>query len=231
MTALNGKLVPVEIREADYGLTAKAEGLFQHPGYVAALKRLLSLKEARCFRYAINATSPNSSYAMFTSEIGAMVFCGSWCQGIFNSQGFAGRFSSFPMPAIEGAKGDNAALLGGSEGPEISANSTKKELAATFINHLVSPAEQAEFARTQQRHPADLDIAQEVAFDRSFDEVTAQIVAAPRLLTWLDVILDNEVSEAYLNSTQLVLMDLLTPDEAMNRIRASAVRAQKRRNQ
>jgi raffinose/stachyose/melibiose transport system substrate-binding protein len=48
---------------------------------------------------------------------------------------------------------------------------------------------------------------------------------------WLDTLLENSVSEAYLNNIQEVLNGTKTPDQAVEAIRAAAVAAKEKMSQ
>lgn len=229
MTDLNGKLVPESVRNGDYSLTASDGELFTHEGYVEAFAHLKKLQSSGCFRHAVNATSPMAAQAMFASEVGALVYCGNWCPVLFDQHGFRNQYGFFPMPKINGAKGNNDALLGGTEGPGISSKSRHKHEAALFINYLLSADAQKLMTTELARHPADITVAGSYDDGGTYREILSALEEAPVLSTWLDVALDNQVAEAYLNVTQLLLMDRKTPEEAAAEIRQAAIAAKQRR--
>ena len=120
ITMLNERVMGAEATAADYSLSNAEDKLFTDPGYVQAWQKVLDLKNAGCWQDAPNATSPESSRSMFSSEQSPMIYCGSWCAAIFDADGFT-DYAMFRMPAVKGGKGDGNANFLVPEGFMISA--------------------------------------------------------------------------------------------------------------
>ena len=105
ITMLNERVLGHEQTSDDYDLSAADEELFTDPGFVTAWEKLLEMQDAGCFQDAPNATSPEISRAMFSSGASPMIYCGSWCAGIFDGDGFT-DYATFRMPAMEDGTGD-----------------------------------------------------------------------------------------------------------------------------
>jgi raffinose/stachyose/melibiose transport system substrate-binding protein len=61
--------------------------------------------------------------------------------------------------------------------------------------------------------------------------VIDDLATAEGTALWLDTLLENSVSEAYLNAIQEVLNRTKTPDEAVDMVRSAALTAKSRMEQ
>ncbi len=61
--------------------------------------------------------------------------------------------------------------------------------------------------------------------------MTEDLAKAEGTALWLDVVLENSISEVYLNSIQEVLAGSKTPEEAVQAVREQALKVQAARNQ
>ena len=74
---------------------------------------------------------------MFSSEQSPMIYCGTWCAGIFDADGFT-DYAMFRMPAVKGGKGDANANFLVPEGLMISAKTKHPQEAVDLLSFLVS---------------------------------------------------------------------------------------------
>ena len=81
---LNQRVVGEENTAADYNLSASEDELFTNPAYVEAWQKVVDLQDAGCFQDAPNDTHPDLTRSMFASQISPMIYCGTWCGGIFD---------------------------------------------------------------------------------------------------------------------------------------------------
>ena len=88
ITMFNERVLGADATAADYALTAPEDQLFTDPGYVEAWQKVLDMKDAGCWQDAPNATSPEATRSMFSAEQSPMIYCGTWCAGIFDADGF-----------------------------------------------------------------------------------------------------------------------------------------------
>jgi raffinose/stachyose/melibiose transport system substrate-binding protein len=107
ITMFNERVLGADGTAPDYDLSRPADQLFTDPGYVEAWNKVLDMQKAGCFQDAPNATSPEATRAMFSSEQSPMIYCGTWCAAIFDADGFT-DYALFRMPAIKDGKGDPA---------------------------------------------------------------------------------------------------------------------------
>ena len=108
VTMLNERMMGVDALAKDYDLSNPEDKLFTDSGYLDAWNRILALSRAGCFQAAPNATSPQTSRTMFSSQDSPMIYCGTWCAAIFDKAGFT-DYALFRMPPIKGTKSDAGA--------------------------------------------------------------------------------------------------------------------------
>ena len=228
ITMLNERVLGADATAADYALEAPEEELFTDPGYVEAWEKLLAMQEAGCFQDAPNATSPEISRAMFSSGAAPMIYCGSWCAGIFDSDGFT-DYAMFRMPGVEGGRGASDTNFVLVQGYQVSAKSEHPEETVAWLSHLVSAEVARAFAEQVQRIPSNPELlAESDALTEQFKWIAEDVSAVSRPINVLDVLLENSVSEAYLDAGVEVLNGTLTPEQAMSKIRDVALEAKSR---
>lgn len=224
ITVLNERVLGIDSLRDDYALTAADEDLFTEEGYVTAWEKVLELQGAGCFQDAPNATSPEVSRSLFSSEISPMIFCGSWCANIFDSDGFTG-YALFRFPPVEGGASDGNSNMVVPEGLQIAAASPHPEAAVAWASWLVTPemaAKRAEMTRTLVSNPALLDT---IDVTDQFEWMAEDMASLDRQFNVIDVELEGSVAEAYLDAGVEILNGTMTPEQAMEAIRAAALAA------
>jgi len=224
ITMLNDRVLGAAATAADYALTAPDDKLFTDPGYVEAWQKVLDLKNAGCFQDAPNATAPEATRSMFSSEISPMIYCGTWCAQIFYNEKFT-DFSMFQMPAVEGGKGDPKAGFFVPEGLQVSAKSTHVAEAAEWVSFLVSDKWAKRFAEIRGAIPSNPALIDEVESSPQHKWIVKDMATFSYGVMVLDVLLEQSVSEAYLNMGVEILNGTKTPQEAMDEIRKVALAA------
>ncbi|MCC7319518.1 MAG: extracellular solute-binding protein [Rubellimicrobium sp.] len=225
ITLLNERVMGVDALRADYALSAPADQLFTDPGYVTAWDKVLELQEAGCFQDAPNATSPEVSRSMFTSEVSPMIFCGSWCANIFDGEDFT-DYAMFRFPPVEGGASDGNSNMVVPEGLQVWAHTEHPAEAVAWISHLVSPevaAMQAEMLGALPSNAAMLDQAEAT---EQFKWIAADTASLAVQFNVIDVEVEASVANAYLDAGTEILNGTMTPEQAMESIRAAAIAAQ-----
>ncbi|MEX0853656.1 MAG: ABC transporter substrate-binding protein [Bauldia sp.] len=226
ITMFNQRVLGAEGTAADYGLTAPADKLFTDPGYVEAWQKVLDMKAAGCWQDAPNATSPEATRSMFSAEQSPMIYCGNWCAGIFDKDGFTG-YALFRMPGIAGGKGDANANFLVPEGLMVSAKAKHVKEAVEWASFLVSDDAAAKFAGfLNPSNPAKIDTVEGTT--EQYKWIVKDVGAFSAGINVLDVLLENSVSEAYLNDGVEILNGTKTPAQAMEHIRSVALDAKKK---
>ena len=228
MTILNQKVVGDAQIAADYSLKPAADKLFTDPAYATALQKLRDMQDAGCFNNAVNSVSPEIARATFYSGKAAMTFCGTWCLGIMDSNGFKGKYGNFRFPKIEGGKGNQGYVISGPSGLQISAKSTNKEVATDFLAYFISVKPQARMVETTNRIPANPAAVKGLTLEPALAAVIADLGKASGSVLWLDSAVESGVSDAYLNMIQEVLNGTKTPQQAMETVREAALVAKKK---
>lgn len=231
ITMFNQRVVGEEATAADYALTAPDDELFTNPKYVEAWQKVLDMQEAGCWQDAPNATSPESTRSMFSAEVSPMIYCGTWCASIFDSEGFT-DYAMFRMPPIEGGAGDPNANFLVPQGYQIWSKSQHPEEAVAFASFLVSDEQSAKFAEARRAIPSNPTLIDTVdGATPQFTWIVKDVGSFSSGINVLDVLLENSVSEAYLNDGVEILNGTKTPEEAMAHIREVALEAKKKLNQ
>jgi raffinose/stachyose/melibiose transport system substrate-binding protein len=228
ITMFNERVLGAEATAADYALTAPEDQLFTNPGYVEAWQKVLDMKDAGCFQDAPNATSPEATRSMFSAEQSPMIYCGTWCAGIFDSEGFH-DYAYFRMPGVAGGKGDPNANFLVPEGLMVSANTKNPEAAVEWASFLVSDELAAKFAEKLKYIPSNPALVDSIeGTTDQYKWVVKDVASFSNGINVLDVLLENSVSEAYLNAGVEILNGTKTPEQAMADIRGVAIEAKKK---
>ena len=225
ITLLNERVMGNDALRADYALTASADTIFTDPGYVTAWQRVLDLQGAGCFQDAPNATSPEVSRSMFSAEISPMIFCGSWCAGIFDSEGFTG-YSMFRFPPVEGGASDGNSNMVVPEGLQVAAGTAHPEIAAAWLAHLVSPEVSMWRAEMLGQLPSNAEMLDGAEATEQFKWIAADVASLAVQFNVIDVEVEASVANAYLDAGTEILNGTMTPEQAMESIRAAAIAAQ-----
>lgn len=231
LSILNQRMAGEDTIASDYTLTTPAEALFTDPGYAAAFEKLLAIQEAGCFADAVNSTTPDAAQAQFYTEQVAMYYQGTWIIGQLNENDFEGRYGMFRMPPItsDDAQGNQGYALLGPIGLQVSARTEHPDQAAAFLDYFIAQEAQQGLVEDLQRIPVRTDAVSEETASPELIYVVDDLATTEGAVLWLDVILENRVSEVYLNSIQEVLAGTLTPEEAVAAIREQALAVQAER--
>ena len=228
ITMLNERVMGAEATADDYALTASEDELFTDPGYVEAWQKVVDLQEAGCFQDAPNATSPEATRSMFSAEVAPMIYCGSWCVNIFYAEGFE-NFAMFRMPPVEGGAGDPDSNFLVPQGLQVSSKTAHPEEAVAWMSFLASDEMAAKFAEHLQAIPSNPALVDSVPeTTEQFRWIVQDVASFSYGVNVLDVLLEASVANAYLDAGVEVLNGTLTPEQAMESIRAVALEAKAR---
>jgi len=136
----------------------------------------------------------------------------------------------FRFPVLDGGAGDPQAQFLVLNGYMVSSKSKRPDLAAHFINHMVSDAQARSFAEKiggVVSNPTELD---QVNVSRWVEFFSADMAKATKSVDVIDVVLDASLANAYLDAGVEILNETLTPEEAMAKIRTAALDAKARKS-
>lgn len=231
LTILNQKVVGEKVTADDYSLGNPADTLFTDPGYALAFGKLLEMQDAGCFNDAPNSISPEVARALFFSGETAMTYCGTWCIAIMEENGFEGKYDIFRMPEITDGAGNQNFVMAGPQGLQVSEKSENKEAVAKFIAYILSQEGQALLLNEYNALVIRADAVNTETTDPMVAYVIDDLSTAEGTAMWLDTLLENSVSEAYLNAIQEVLNGTKTPEQAVETVRMAALSAKERMGQ
>ncbi len=224
ITVINERVLGVDALRPDYSLTAPDDKLFTNPGYVTAWDKVLEMQKAGCFQDAPNATSPEVSRSMFSSEVSPMIFCGSWCASIFDSEGFT-NYAMFRFPKIEGGVSDGNSNMVVPEGLQVSSKTAHPKEAVEWISHLVSPEVAKMRAEMLGQLPSNAKMLASAKSTEQFKWIAADVASLAVQFNVIDVEVESSVANAYLDAGTEILNGTMTPAKAMESIRAAALTA------
>lgn len=226
----NTKLVPNDIRNADYSLAAPEDKLFTHPGYAQALAYFGEFASKGYFNRAPNALTHAIARGTFTAGRAAMFY-----EETLGFKNYAGTklaadgWSFFKMPAFPDGAGDQGQITGAPDGFLVSAATKNPKEAVAFLNFLTTKANGAAWTKVSGRPSAVQGaITEEVTLPEIAAGI-AQLGQATGMALWLDTVIDPRVVGVYLPGMQAVLGGTETAQQVMDKIRAMAVRVKKER--
>ncbi len=233
LTIFNQKMAGEETIAADYSLSSSPDTLFTDPGYAAAFEQLKAMQDANCFGSAVNSTTPDAALIQFVNQQTVMYYQGTWIMGNLKENGLEGMYGMFLMPPITdaAAKGNQNYILAGPTGLEVSNKSQYPDAAAKFLDYYVSQPVQSSLLLDTNRLPAREDAVDKSQAPAGVIAVSEDLAKGEGTALWLDVVLDNSISEVYLNSIQEVLAGTMTPEQAVQAVREQALKVQAERNQ
>jgi len=224
---LNAKLVPPDVRFADYQLTTEPDKLFTDPGYVEALQDFKLLMDKGYFNDDPNALSNDVTRASFMAGKVAMA----WhhlveMQTISN--GFDPKeWGMFPFPIFTNGRGDQTLHQGAPDGFMIYSKTQHPEEAIEFLKYLTSPEVATRFVKETGFPSATIGaVNPETAIQPIVDGFDF-ILKAKGMTLWLDTDVNAKVVEVYLPGSQALLTGSITPEELMQQVHDAAVEAQK----
>src|SRR5436190_128075 len=138
-------------------------------------------------------------------------------------------YATFRMPIVKGGKGDPNANFLVPEGYMVSAKTKHPKEAVEWASFVVSDEMAAKFAEKLKfipSNPKKIDAVQGTT--EQYKWIVHDISSFSKGINVLDVLLENSVSEAYLNEGVEILNGTATPQQAMEKIRAAAIAAKKK---
>lgn len=220
---LFAKMVPDDIRQADYQLLAPADQLYTHPGYVEALALYKSFGDKGYFNTGVNAISHQQARGAFIAGRAAMVYLELVEFYMLADTPVAEQgWGFFPMPPMEGAAGRNDLLTGAPDGFLISSKTEHAAEALALLNFITSPEQAAKYVSTTGMTSA---VIGSVTEQTTTPETLAGLKAledAAGMALWLDTDMDTASANVILAAGQGLLSDDETPEAVMEKVRAAA---------
>ena len=220
---LFAKMVPDDVRQADYQLLAPADQLYTHPGYVEALALYKSFGDKGYFNNGANAISHQQARGAFIAGRSAMVYLELVEFYMLADTPVAEQgWGFFPLPPMEGAAGRNDLLTGAPDGFLISSKTEHPDEALAFLNFITSPEQAAKYVSTTGMTSAVIGSVTEAT---TTPETLAGLKAledAAGMALWLDTDMDTASANVILAAGQGLLSGDETPEAVMEKVRAAA---------
>ncbi len=226
LLSLYQRLVPFE---RWYAMQDFKPGAFLDPDFVKAA-RLLQNMAVRHFQPGAMAMTHTESQLEWVNGRAAMVFCGLWLKNEMKSaipEGF--EMACFPVPMVDGGKGDpNAVYGGGAENFCVFADAKHPREGADFLKYLLS----MESARS---YTLRLDTLAPVAGSTDGLPISQELQSVVEVLRRSSRVFQDRISGLYLEFGATVLQqaqaDLIsnriTPEEFARRLEAGAEAARR----
>jgi raffinose/stachyose/melibiose transport system substrate-binding protein len=215
VTALNQRTVPSEVLDKDFSYQG-AE--FTDPGYVEALEKLNELKPY--LNENPNASAHDETRNLFIGGKAGIILLETLEISFLDDAPF--EWSSFKVPTIEGAKGDQEGIIGAPEGFMVTKKSAHPEEAMKFLKFLTSKANGEKLIKdTGFASTVEGAVNENTASEQ---EVKAMdmIIEAGEMLIWADSALDSRIFKPYGDGVQAMLGGTMTPEEVMKAVQDAA---------
>lgn len=224
------KLVPNDVRTADYALTRSAEELYTHPGYVEALTAFQKLNDEGCFNRGSNALTHPIARGSFLAGRGAMIYMQMVEFGrIDGSPIDESGWDFFTLPTFPDGAGDPGIITGAPDGFMISADTQNIEGAIRLLKFLTTPEQAKQYVDiTGMTSSVKGAVTAENADERVLQGLD-YLDAASGLALWLDTDMDARSTEVLLAGAQGIIGGTETPEGVMEEVRETAKQVQQER--
>jgi len=226
MGQLNAYSVPYDVYMEDLN---PAEGDFAHPGYLMALEKYEELTPY--FNENANAIRHDEARVSLFNGEAAMMYLEIIEIPTIEQQApeeFKNNYDVFVMPPIEGAAGDQTALIGYPEGFVVSANTEHPEEAIAFLKYLTGKEVGRKEAQDLLFVNGVKNVVSEGEIPDSVYNTTQLVLKTERLVNWFDSSLHAEIWSVTGSELQKLTDGVATPEEVLENMReiAEEVRAQ-----
>jgi raffinose/stachyose/melibiose transport system substrate-binding protein len=229
---LLGKLVPNDVRLADYELSAPADKLYTDPGYVQALTEFKRLNDEGYFNRGSNALTHAIARGSFLAGRTAMIYMELVeFNQLKGTKAEKDGWDFFKLPGFADGKGDGNLLTGAPDGFMVSAKTAHPKEALEFLKFLTSADQGKKYVKvTGMTSAVKGSITAENADAMTLKGLDV-LNAASGLALWLDTDMDARSTEVLLAGSQAVLNGTETPEQVMAKVRETALAVQKERAQ
>jgi len=200
LTTLNGKMVPQETTEKNYSME---EVEYTDPGYAEALDLMKELYDKGYTNSDVNSMPWETSQAMVQEGTAGMVY--EEVQNFVNYEEKLGEdWGCFDFPEIEGAKGSEGFITGGPDVFMVNSECKHPDEAIKFLKYITSKAAQEKMVYDLGFLPTvDVELDEAKCLPETI-EVINKNMEAPGISEWLDCVLNQTVSDTYLEGCQTI---------------------------
>ncbi len=217
LTTLNGKLVPKDVTDKNYSME---EVEFTDPGYAEALDMMADLYEKGYTNQDVNSMPWETSQAMVQEGSAGMIY--EEVQNLINYEDTLGEdWGYFDFPEIEGANGEAGFITGGPDVFMVNSESEHPDEAITFLKYITSADVQAKMVYDLGFLPTtSVELDASKCMPETI-EIIDKNMSAPGISEWLDCVLNQTVSDTYLEGCQTIFSGE-TGDSIMAKVNETA---------
>lgn len=227
---LIGKLVPNDVRLADFELTRSADVLYTDPGYVEALNAFKALNDKGCFNRGSNALTHGIARGGFTAGRTAMMYMElTEFTEVKGTPLEKDGWDFFQLPGFTDARGDSGLITGAPDGFMISADTKNATEAIRFLKFLTSPEQGKLYVDTTGMTGAVKGSITSENADAKTLKGLDTLNAASGLALWIDTDMDARSTEVLLAGSQAILNGTETPEQVMAKVRKTAIAVKQER--
>jgi raffinose/stachyose/melibiose transport system substrate-binding protein len=219
LTGLNQKLVPQDVRERDYN---PKTGEYTDPGYIKALQYFKGLNDKGYFNKGVNSTEHNMALETFAQGKQAMLYVELEEFQDVNTKMAGKPWGFFPLPAIEGAPGNQKFLTGAPDGFMVSAKTAHPKEAIAFLKFLTSRENAAKLVATLGWPSPVVGAVNSGNAPDFLVKGMEGVQKAEGMALWLDTDINIKISDVYLPDLQELLNGTKTPQQIMKEVQAVA---------
>lgn len=203
LTTLNGKMVPKDVIEKNYSLE---DPTFSDPGYAQAMDLVKELYDLGYINQDANSATWEMSQSMVQENQAAMIY--EEVQNFVTYENSMGdNWGYFDFPEVEGQNGEAGYITGGPDEFMINSSSEHPDECIAFLKYLTSDAVQSQMVYDLGFLPVTNVEIDDTKCLPEIVEVIEKNLSAPGMSEWLDCVLNQTVSETWLEGCQTIFAE------------------------
>jgi raffinose/stachyose/melibiose transport system substrate-binding protein len=198
---------------------------FEHESFVKAGEFVQDLVDRGFFPEGVNGISGEGKYTIFTNEIGAIIYMGTWMTGRIKDQAREDfewgifHFPSFP----DGNPESQSDIMSGTDGIWLSSECPHPEAAVEYMNAFIDLDTQLWYLEETGNIPSVagvVEAAKEAGMESPAMMLGEASEDAAHMFPWWDWALAQPMTEEMLSMSQGLLDKSITPEEFGQRLEA-----------
>ena len=230
---LFAKLVPDDVRKADYALKTSEADLYTDLGNVKALDAFKTLNDDGYFNRGSNALTHAIARGSFLAGRTAMMYL-ELVEFVEVKDGTPlakDGWDFFKLPGFPDGRGDQNMLTGAPDGFMISSETKHPKEAIEFLKFLTSVKEAQQYVSITGMTSSVKGAVTDENAGPMVRKGLEVLNAASGLALWLDTDMDARSTETLLAGSQAIIDGSQTPEQVMQAVRKTALLVQKEREQ
>jgi raffinose/stachyose/melibiose transport system substrate-binding protein len=209
-----------ELNGAVYG-----PGAYTDPSFIKAGEVVVDLVERGFFPEGLNGIGGADKYNLFTQEVGAMIYMGTWMTGnIANDAAEDFEYGIFHYPSFpDGDPDSQTDIMSGIDAAWISADCPHIDVAAEFLQGFYDPDNAMWFLEETGNIPSVAGVVEQAkteGFDSPALLLAEASAGAAHAYAWWDWLLPPAITEEMLSMSQGLFSGDISPQEFAERMEA-----------